>query len=124
MIYHNAVKRILSAPEGCDRRAADRYSLLFRALGVAAKSFPIIKIHGESGKSACAVMLSHALTACGYRTGTVTTPFSHAMTECIATDGKPISMDASRSSNPASTKAFCTRSRSYSMLPATFAPKD
>lgn len=94
MIYHNAVKRILSAPEGCDRRAADRYSLLFRALGIAAKSFPIIKIHGESGKSACAVMLSHALTACGYRMGTVTTPFSHAMTECIATDGKPISMDA------------------------------
>ena len=94
MIYHNAVKRVLSAQKECDRRAADRYSLLFHALGIGTKGIPLIKIHGEAGKSACAVMLSHALTACGYRTGTVTTPFSHTMTECITADGKPISMDA------------------------------
>lgn len=94
MIYHNAVKRILTAKEGCDRRAAERYSLLFRALNLNLRGLSLVKIHGESGKSACAAMLSHALTAAGYKTGTVTTPFSHEMTECIAVDGKPISMDA------------------------------
>ena len=93
MIYHNAVKRILSAPMECDRRSAERYSLLFRALNLNLRGLSLIKIHGESGKSACATMLSHALTAAGYKTGTVTTPFSHGMTECIAVDGKPISLD-------------------------------
>lgn len=93
MIYHNAVKRILTAPAGCDRRAADRFSLLFRRLNLSIKGLSLVKIHGESGKSACATMLGHALSAGGYRTGIVTTPFSHTMTECIAVDGKPISMD-------------------------------
>ena len=93
MIYHNAVKRILSAPVECDRRSAERYSLLFRTLDRNLRGLSLIKIHGESGKSASATMLSHALTAAGYRTGTVTTPFSHEMTECIAVDGKPISLD-------------------------------
>lgn len=93
MIYHNAVKRILSAPAECDRRSAERYSLLFRTLKLNLRGLSPIKIHGESGKSACAAMLSHALTAAGYKTGTVTTPFSHGMNECIAVDGKPISLD-------------------------------
>lgn len=93
MIYHNAVKRILSAPIDCDRRSAERYSLLFHALNLNPRGLSFIKIHGESGKSASATMLSHALTAAGYKTGTVTTPFSHGMTECIAVDGKPISLD-------------------------------
>ena len=93
MIYHNAVKRVLSAPMECDRRSAERYSLLFRALNLNLRGLSLIKIHGESGKSACATMLSHALIATGYKTGTVTTPFSHGMTECIAVDGKPISLD-------------------------------
>lgn len=93
MIYHNAVKRILTAPQGSDRRSRDRLSLLLRFLNISLKGITLIEVMGESGKSACATMLSHALTADGYRTGTVTTPFSHSMTECITADGKPISMD-------------------------------
>lgn len=93
MIYHNAVKRILTAPTACDRRTADRFSLLFRYLNLSIKGLSLVKIHGESGKSACATMLGHALSANGYRTGAVTTPFSHSMTECITVDGRPISMD-------------------------------
>lgn len=93
MIYHTAVKRILAAPTGSDRRAGNRLSLLLHYLGVSDRGFTQVRILGESGKSACSAMLCHALTAFGYRTGALTTPFSHAMTECITVDGKPISMD-------------------------------
>lgn len=94
MIYHNAVKRILTTPEGSDHRSAERVSLLCRTLSVPHKGLTVIKIMGESGKSACATMLSRALVSRGYRVGTLTTPFSHTMTECITVDCTPVSMDA------------------------------
>lgn len=94
MTYLTAVKRILAAPTGSNRRSPDRVSLLLRYLDVSLRGLAVIKILGESGKSACATMLRHALTDGGYRTGALTTPFSHTATECIAVDGEPISMDA------------------------------
>ena len=93
MIYHNAVKRILTTPVGSDRRSAERVSLLCRMLAVPHKGLTVIKIMGQSGKSACAAMLSRALLSRGYRVGTLTTPFSHTMTECITVDCAPVSMD-------------------------------
>ena len=93
MIFRNAVKRVLTAPKGADHRSADRLAILYDHLGIPAKGLASIQIVGESGKSACATMLSHALSARGYRTGTLSTPFSHTMTECITLDGTPISMD-------------------------------
>lgn len=94
MIYHNAVKRILTTPEGGDHRSAERVSLLWRSLSLPHKGLTVVKIFGESGKSACATMLSRALLSRGYRVGTLTTPFSHAMTECITIDCAPVSMEA------------------------------
>ncbi|MBR4873723.1 MAG: hypothetical protein IKV00_07790 [Clostridia bacterium] len=93
MTYLTAVKRLQAAPVGSNRRSPDRVSLLLRYLNVSLRSLAIVKILGESGKSACVTMLRHALTDGGYRTGALTTPFSHTATECIAVDGTPISMD-------------------------------
>ena len=92
MNYHNAAKRISMTPEGSDPRSADRVSLLCQALSLSPKGLSIVAIHGESGKSACAAMLSRALFSRGYRVGTLTTPFSHTMTECVTVDCLPISM--------------------------------
>ena len=94
MIYHNAAKRILTAPKGADRRSQDRLSLLLRSLDTTTSTLPYVAVLGESGKSAVATMLSYALTSAGYRVGTMATPFSHTMTECVAVNGTPISMDA------------------------------
>ncbi len=93
MIFHNAVKRILTAPSGSDPRSADRIALLCRVLNIPKKGIPLVKIMGESGKSACAAMLSQALTHYGYQVGCLTTPFSHTMTECITLNGVAVSMD-------------------------------
>ncbi len=93
MIFHNAAKRIASAPKGSDHRSADRISLLFRALELPTKGVYLVKILGESGKSACAAMLSHRLAEAKLRVGCLTTPFSHVMTECVMLNGKPIDMD-------------------------------
>lgn len=93
MTYHTAVKRLLTAPRGSDGRSADRLSLFLRYLNVSLRGVAIVRILGESGKSACATMLRHALTNGGYRTGALTTPFSHTATECITVDGVPIPMD-------------------------------
>lgn len=94
MIYHNAVKKLLTTPRGQDLRSSERVSLLCRTLSIPNKGLTVVKILGESGKSACAAMLSRALLSAGYRVGTLTTPFSHTMTECISVDCRPVSMDA------------------------------
>ena len=93
MTYHNAVKRLLTTPQGSDPRSAERVSLLCQALNVPVRGLTVVEILGESGKSACASMLSQALLSRGYRVGTLTTPFSHTMTECIAVNCAPVSMD-------------------------------
>ena len=94
MNFHNAAKRIMTTPKGSDPRSADRVSLLCRSLSLPQKGMTVVTVLGESGKSACAAMLSRALFSHGYRVGTLTTPFSHTMTECITVDCTPISMDA------------------------------
>ena len=93
MNYHNAVKRLLTAPHGSDPRSAERVSLLCRKLDLSLKGMTVVTVSGSSGKSACVTMLSHALVSRGYRVGAITTPFSHEMTECISTDNHPIAID-------------------------------
>ncbi len=94
MIFHNAVKRLLATKRGCDRHSSDRVSLICEALALPKKGIALIPVMGQSGKSTVATMLSRALYHQGYRVGCLTTPFSHTMTECIAIDCQPISMDS------------------------------
>jgi len=93
MTYHNAVKRILSAPMGSDPRSAERVALLCRFFDLPLKGIVIVKILGQTGKSACAGLLSRALTSAGYRVGMLTTPFAHSITECIVTNGHAVSLE-------------------------------
>ena len=93
MTYHNAAKRLTTAPQGSDPRSAERVSLLCRALSLPKKGTAVIRVLGSSGKSACATMLARALFSRGYCVGTLTTPFSHTMTECMTVNCEPVSMD-------------------------------
>ena len=93
MTYHNAAKRILSAPIGSDRLASQRQTLLLRYLNCSHRGVSFVTVLGESGKSASATMLSHAVKESGYRTGLLSTPFSHTIRECINVDGEPISIE-------------------------------
>ena len=86
-------KRLTTAPQGSDPRSAERVSLLCRALSLPKKGTAVIRVLGSSGKSACATMLARALFSRGYCVGTLTTPFSHTMTECMTVNCEPVSMD-------------------------------
>ena len=98
MTYHNAVKRVLTAPRGSDPRSAERLSLLCRFFDLPLKGMTMVKIHGQMGKSSCANLLARALMSADYRVGMLTTPFAHTITECIATNHRAVSIEQFTSS--------------------------
>ena len=98
MTYHNAVKRVLTAPMGSDPRSAERLSLLCRFFDLPLKGMTMVKIHGQMGKSACASLLARALMSADYRVGMLTTPFAHTITECIVTNDHAVSIEQFTSS--------------------------
>lgn len=118
MIFRNAEKKIVTAPQGSDPLSGERLSLLIEYLKLPKKGLAAVEILGESGKSSCAAMLSHALCARGYRVGTLSTPFSHTVRECIALNGQPISMDEFTHCVSRVTEAVTDIERTLTALPA------
>lgn len=80
MTYTNAEKLIKSAASA---DSAENLRMLLSALGSPEKKLGIIKVYGESGKSSVTAMVSHLLSAAGYRVGRLTTPIIGHVPECI-----------------------------------------
>lgn len=72
----------------------DRMRLLLQALGNPQESIPCVHIAGTKGKGSTAVMISHILTAAGYRTGLFTSPHIDAFEERMKVDGVTPSREA------------------------------
>lgn len=64
----------------------DRMRLLLDAIGNPQESIPCVHIAGTKGKGSTAVMISHILTAAGYRTGLFTSPHVDAFEERMKVD--------------------------------------
>ena len=80
MTYTNAEKLIKSAASA---DSAENLRMLLSALGSPEKKLGIIKVYGESGKSSVTAMVSHLLSAAGYRVGRLTTPIIGHVPESI-----------------------------------------
>lgn len=71
----------------------DRMRALLERLGNPERGLPIVHIAGTKGKGSTAAMISSALTAAGYRTGTFTSPHLERIEERVSIDGQPISAE-------------------------------
>jgi dihydrofolate synthase/folylpolyglutamate synthase len=69
----------------------DRMRTLIERLGRPDRALQIVHVAGTKGKGSTAAMISAALTAAGYRTGTFTSPHLERIEERIALDGVSIS---------------------------------
>ena len=69
----------------------DRISHLMTLLGDPHLAYPVIHITGTNGKTSTARMIESLLHSMGLRTGLVTSPHLHQVTERIRVSGEPIS---------------------------------
>jgi len=70
-----------------------RITALMDLLGNPQRSYPVIQIAGTNGKTSTARMIDALLTRIGVRTGRFTSPHLQLVTERIAIDGAPISVE-------------------------------
>lgn len=70
-----------------------RITALMDLLGNPQRSYPVIQIAGTNGKTSTARMIDALLTRIGVRTGRFTSPHLQLVTERIAIDGTPISVE-------------------------------
>ena len=80
-------------PETKIEPSLDRISHLMTLLGDPQFAYPVIHITGTNGKTSTARMIESLLRALGLRTGLVTSPHLHQVTERIRLDGVPIPAD-------------------------------
>jgi dihydrofolate synthase/folylpolyglutamate synthase len=78
-------------PETKIEPSLDRISHLMTLLGDPQFSYPVIHVTGTNGKTSTARMIESLLQAMGLRTGLVTSPHLHQVTERIRLNGAPIS---------------------------------
>jgi dihydrofolate synthase/folylpolyglutamate synthase len=57
------------------------------------RAYPVIHVAGTNGKGSVVAMVSHALTAAGFRTGRYTSPHLVNVEERFAIDGVPVAAD-------------------------------
>ncbi|MCF8555155.1 MAG: dihydrofolate synthase, partial [Candidatus Nanopelagicales bacterium] len=80
-------------PETKIEPSLDRISHLMTLLGDPQFAYPVIHITGTNGKTSTARMIESLLSAMGLRTGLVTSPHLHQVTERIRISGEPIPAD-------------------------------
>ena len=78
-------------PETKIEPSLDRISHLMTLLGDPQFAYPVIHVTGTNGKTSTARMIESLLQAMGLRTGLVTSPHLHKVTERIRLNGAPIS---------------------------------
>jgi len=69
----------------------DTITTMAAALGDPHLACPVLHVAGTNGKGSVSAMVSHALTAAGYRTGRYTSPHLVHLEERFAIDGRPVS---------------------------------
>ena len=77
-------------PETKIEPSLDRISHLMTLLGDPQFAYPVIHITGTNGKTSTARMIESLLRSMGLRTGLVTSPHLHQVTERIRLSGQPI----------------------------------
>ena len=77
-------------PETKIEPSLDRISHLMTLLGDPQFAYPVIHVTGTNGKTSTARMIESILREMGLRTGLVTSPHLHQVTERIRFDGVPI----------------------------------
>ena len=77
-------------PETKIEPSLDRISHLMTLLGDPQFAYPVIHITGTNGKTSTARMIESLLRSMGLRTGLVTSPHLHQVTERIRLSGEPI----------------------------------
>ena len=77
-------------PETKIEPSLDRISHLMTLLGDPQFAYPVIHVTGTNGKTSTARMIESLLRALGLRTGLVTSPHLHQVSERIRLDGDPI----------------------------------
>lgn len=80
-------------PETKIEPSLDRISHLMTLLGDPQFAYPVIHVTGTNGKTSTARMIESILREMGLRTGLVTSPHLHQVTERIRFDGVPISAE-------------------------------
>ncbi len=68
----------------------ERMNLLLNAIGNPQNSIPSVHIAGTKGKGSTSAMVTSILTASGYKTGLITSPHLHSVTERIRHGLEPI----------------------------------
>lgn len=87
------VEEVLASrwPETMIEPSLDRIAHLATLLGDPQLAYPVIHVTGTNGKTSTARMIEALLREMGLRTGLVTSPHLHRITERIRLDGEPIS---------------------------------
>ena len=87
------VEEVLASrwPETKIEPSLDRISHLATLLGDPHLAYPVIHVTGTNGKTSTSRMIESLLRNMGLRTGLVTSPHLHSITERIRLDGAPIS---------------------------------
>jgi dihydrofolate synthase/folylpolyglutamate synthase len=80
-------------PETKIEPSLDRISHLMTLLGDPQFAYPVIHVTGTNGKTSTARMIESLLREMGLRTGLVTSPHLHQVTERIRFNGDPITAD-------------------------------
>ena len=80
-------------PETKIEPSLDRISHLMTLLGDPQFAYPVIHVTGTNGKTSTARMIESLLRSMGLRTGLVTSPHLHQVTERIRLNGDPIPAD-------------------------------
>lgn len=104
MTYANAEKLIKDTN---DTNSSDDLLKVLSALNNPEKKVKIIKVYGSSGKTEICAALSKILNTSGYKTGSLTTPFIHSITDSITIEGRSISSETFISSASAVHDAVC-----------------
>ena len=72
----------------------DTITTIVATLGDPHRACPVLHVAGTNGKGSVSAIVSHALTAAGYRTGRYTSPHLVRLEERFAIDGRAVSPEA------------------------------
>lgn len=93
MNYNQVVNYILDIPKFAVKAGLDNIRVLLELLGNPQEDFKIIHVAGTNGKGSVCSMLSHILSAHGYRTGLFTSPHLMKINERLKINQDDISDD-------------------------------
>lgn len=91
--FEKSLSILKNASRSGSRLGLERIYELVHLLGDPQDSVPAVHTAGTNGKGSFCAMLSAALTACGYRTGTFSSPAMLSQNDCIRINGEPVSKE-------------------------------